>query len=118
MDLQGVCDTIQSVLSDVLGEDDFNVTVDRDGGEAAVEADEWTLQLASVEGALTAFLAIDDEPESEASFTAALRSALGVDVEAALIDANTELSGALSTALMASGDPFSAFLASRMRSAA
>ena len=117
MDLRHVCDTIKTALSDVLAEDDFDVTIDEEGGEAAVEADEWTLQLASVEGALTAFLAIDDEPESDASYPAAVRAALGTAVEGALVDADFELKGALSSALISSGDPFSTAFAAVIRSA-
>ena len=118
MDLRQVCKVIETALGDVLADDDFNVTVDEDGGEATVEADEWTLQLASVEGALTAFLAIDDEPESEASYAAAVRAALGKATEEALGDADRDLNGALATALIASGDPFSAAFAASLRSAA
>src|SRR6185312_3256297 len=117
MDLRTISEAIESALSDTLAEDDFNVTVDQDGGEATIEADEWTLQLASVEGALTAFLAIDEEPESEASYPAAVRTALGKGVEDALLDADQELAGALSTALIASGDPFSTAFAGVLRAA-
>jgi hypothetical protein len=118
MDLRTISEAIESALSDALAEEDFNVTVDQDGGEATIEADEWTLQLASVEGALTAFLAIDEEPENEASYPAAVRAALGKGVEDALIDADQELGGALSTALIASGDPFSTTFAGVLRAAA
>lgn len=117
MDLRQVSEAIKSALADVLSEDDFDVALDEEGGEAAVEADEWTLQLASVEGALTAFLAIDDEPENDASYPAAVRAALGRAVEDAFVDADAELDGLLSSALIASGDPFSTAFAALIRSA-
>jgi hypothetical protein len=118
MDLRTISEAIETALSDALAEEDFNVTVDQDGGEATIEADEWTLQLASVEGALTAFLAIDDEPESEDSYPAAIRAALGKGVEDAMVEADQDLAGALATALIASGDPFSTAFAAMLRAAA
>ncbi len=115
LDLKRVCSVIEASLADVLADDDYDVTVDEEGGEATVETDEWTLQLASVEGALSAFLAIDDEPENEESYETAVRSALGNTAMEACVDADAELAGMLSAALLASGDPFSAAFASLIR---
>lgn len=115
MNIQQMCEVIDDVLRDVLNADDFNISIDEGNSEATVEADDWTLQLTANAGALTAFLAIDDEPESETGYAAAWRFALGLGVEDALSDADHELSGALSAALTASGDPFSTAFAAAIR---
>jgi hypothetical protein len=118
MDLKRVCAEIETGLAEALADGDYDITVDEDGGEATVETDEWTLQLASIEGALSAFLAIDDEPENEASYATAVRSALGASAMDAFAGADLELKGMLSAALLASGDPFSAEFAGLIRARA
>lgn len=117
MTIQQMCEVIEDALSEALAEDDFDLSIDEGNSEAAIEADEWTLQLTANAGELTGFLAIDDEPENETGYTTAWRAALGPTVIAALADADRELSGALSAALLGSGDPFSGAFAEALRAA-
>lgn len=117
MTIQQMCDVIDEALSEALAEDDFDISIDEGNSEAAIEADEWTLQLTATAGELTGFLAVDDEPEGEAEYAAAWRDALGPAVTAALAEADRQLAGALSAALIASGDPFSNAFAEALRAA-
>lgn len=117
MTIQRMGEAIEEALSEALSEDDFDVTVDEGNSEATVEADEWTLQLTANAGELAGFLAIDDEPETEAEYAAAWRASLGPAVVAALAEADRQLNGALSAALAASGDPLSAAFAAALRAA-
>jgi hypothetical protein len=117
MTIQQLCDVIEDALSEALAEDDFDLSIDEGNSEATIEADEWTLQLTANAGELTGFLAIDDEPENETGYAAAWRAALGPTVIAALADADRQLSGALSAALLLSGDPFSGAFAEALRAA-
>lgn len=118
MTIKDVCEAIAAELREEgLDEDEFDVSLDEDGGEAAIEADEWTLQLATSAGELTAFLVIDDEPDDGDDFVRAWRAALGREAESAMHAADLALSGALSAALAASGDPFGAAFAAAIRAA-
>ena len=86
--------------------------------DIAVAGDAWTLYLSGWPGLATAFVAIEDEPADGASaesVEAAWRAVVPDPVVAALVLADMELEGALSTALRASGDPLSQSIADAIR---
>ena len=93
-------------LLEVLGESDVDGVPDPEGGAIDISTDHWTLHLEGWPDGV-AWLAIDSEPDNPASFEAARRAVLPLEVEWALAEADARLDGALARALIASGDPFS-----------
>jgi hypothetical protein len=90
--------------------DDFDVVLGP-AGELDVSTDDWTLHVEGWPDG-TAWLAIDDEPDEPARYATARRAVMPETVERALAEADHEVGGVLSRALVASGDPFTAeFLA-------
>ncbi len=86
--------------------------------DIAVAGDVWTLYLSGWPGLATAFVAIEDEPPDGASaevVEGARRAAVPDGVIAAFVSADMELEGALSAALVASGDPLSQSIAVAVR---
>jgi hypothetical protein len=101
MDSEPIFRVVRASLLTVMHDDDFDVAAGEDGA-LDISTDHWTVHLEDGIG----FLAIDDEPEEPAQFAAARRKAITERVERALAFADRELDGAISTALAASGDPF------------
>ncbi len=110
-EMERVVTALEGALGDLVGSGDVEIAVDADGGEIEVVADEWTLNLGHRGGALTAFLAIDDEPDDAARIAAARTAAMGEAATTALSVANAQLAGGIATALRRSGDPLSLDLA-------
>lgn len=92
------------------GEIDLAIPPDAVNDETEVQADDWTLHLEGWPIA-TAWIAIDQEPDSAAERRAALDATLDHRELAALRDADRRLEGALVARLRTSGDDLSALLA-------
>ncbi len=92
------------------GEIDITTPPDAGEDETEVQADDWTLHLEGWPIA-TAWIAIDQEPESAVAQQAALATTFDHRELAALRDADRRLEGALVTHLRTSGDELSARLA-------
>ena len=115
---------LTAALEDVLDPDEFDAGDGGEPGQVELTTDDWTLVVAGlVEGAAgvtgesaepTAWLAIDDEPADPSHYRAARRAVMDEAVERALAAADRALGGALTTALLAGGDPFSADLAAAL----
>lgn len=103
MEIETLREVVSRHLRSVMDETDFDVVPTEDGNELDISTDHWTLHLEGAGG----FLAIDEEPAEPAAFAAARRAVMSEKVERALAAANRELNGVLTTALIASGDPFS-----------
>ncbi len=89
-----------------------------DRNDIAVAGDAWTLYLSGWPGLGTAFVAIEEEPAEDAGpdiVEAAWRAVVSDEAVAAMILADTQLDGALTTALDASGDALSASIATAVR---
>lgn len=114
MDMATLADLLRAALESALAADEFDILVDDAGGTLDVACDDWTLHLERWPDG-TAFLAIDDEPDEPGDFAAARRAVMGDAVGLALAVVDRALDGALSRALAASGDPFSADLAAALR---
>ncbi|MGI8476275.1 MAG: hypothetical protein ACR2OO_07905 [Thermomicrobiales bacterium] len=117
MDMATLTDLLRAALESALAADEFDILVDDAVGTLDVACDDWTLHLERWPDG-TAFLAIDDEPDEPdepGDFAAARRAVMGDAVERALADVDRALDGALSRALAASGDPFSADLVATFR---
>jgi hypothetical protein len=77
--------------------------------------DRWTLAIEHPEAKPSAWVAIDAEPDTHHEYGNALHDAFRpVDI-AALRRANAALDGLLATALIASADAFSAFVAQALQ---
>jgi hypothetical protein len=105
IDIAHLANILTAALRTVLEPDDFDVTPGA-LGELDVATDDWSLHIEGWPDGV-AFLAIDDEPDDPAQYTAARRAVMPAEVEQALAAADREVGGALSRALAASGDPFS-----------
>lgn len=113
---QGWADVLRDALLGALDADDFDVTTDQVPGVVEVSADDWTLTVEGLgeEGDVTAWLAVDDEPDDPARFRVARRAVMPAAVELALAQADAAVDGALRAALEAGGDPFSQDLAAAL----
>ena len=91
-----------------------------DRTDIAIAGDTWTVYLTGWPGPRIAFLAIEDEPDDDATpaaTEAAWRGAVTDDVLPALLTVDNDLGGALTDALRASTDPLSVSLAGAVRPA-
>lgn len=90
---------------------EFDLTVDDETGDIELSTDDWTLAIAGVPDAPSAWVAIDAEPESAHEYEKARQDAFRpVEIEA-LQRADRSLDGLLTRALIASDDAFSQFFA-------
>jgi hypothetical protein len=106
MDLNRVAVHFTAVLKEVLDEDEFDVVLDSDG-ELNVSTDDWTVHLEDELG----WIAIDEEPEKEAGYAAALSAVFPIDVLRAFNEVDRLSDGTLTGALRAGNDPLTiAFL--------
>jgi hypothetical protein len=105
MDRTDLIRLLTAELGGVLAAEDFDVTAGPAEGELAVDADDWTLHLEGRPAGI-AWLAIDDEPDSPADYRTARRAVMDETVERALAAVDRQAGGALTRALIASGDPF------------
>ncbi|MEA2532044.1 MAG: hypothetical protein QOG89_3688 [Thermomicrobiales bacterium] len=103
---------LNAALGSVLDTEEFDITPGA-SGELDVSTDDWTLHLEGWPNGV-AWLAIDDEPDDAAHYTAARRKLMSDAVERALAEADRAVEGALTRALAASGDPFTAELLAAM----
>jgi hypothetical protein len=103
MNVEMLIEVVSRHLLSVMNQTDFDVVPADDGEQLDISTDHWTLHLEGAGG----FLAIDEEPIEPAAFAPARRAVMSDKVERALVAADRELDGALSTALTVSGDPFS-----------
>jgi hypothetical protein len=95
----------------VLPVEEFELTESFDGKGIDVSGDDWTWH---VEGELS-YLAIDDEPETEDAYTAAIERNLTAPVVAALRQIDPATLVVLRDLLAASGDPLSLAFAGVLR---
>lgn len=95
---------LTAAMHTVLDPDEFDVT-EGAPGELDLSTDDWTLHVEDWPNG-PAWLAIDDEPDDLAAYTAARRRVMSEAVERALAEADRAVDGALTRALRASGDPF------------
>ena len=129
-------DTLRATLLTVLTEDDFDITAGAEPGVLEVATDDWTLRIEGLEDDTveedgprsslpapcspakrpTAWLAIDDEPETAVRYRAARRAVMSPAVDRALARADAALDGALRAALVAGGDPFTQDLVAALQS--
>ena len=126
-------DVLRAALSTVLGGDEFDITAGAEPGVLEVAADDWTLRVEGLPGGPeddppsslppppspakrpTAWVAIDDEPDTPARYRAARRAAMSPALDRALAQADVAMDGALLAALEAGEDPFSQDLVEGMR---
>ncbi len=94
---------------------DYDLEPDDEAGTIEVTTDDWTLSIDGIPGKPVAYLSIDNEPDEESEYVQALHDVFRATERTALREANAELDGAISTALDASGDPFSQHLAAALR---
>ena len=114
MDLQTLTEVLTRHLLTVLKPVDFDIVQSAAGGELDVAADKWTIHFENGTG----FLAIDSEPDEPAAYTTARREVMSEAIERAIATADHELDGALSAALVASGDPFTLNFVAALRQTA
>lgn len=91
-----------------------------DRTDIAIAGDTWTVYLTGWPGPQIAFLAVEDEPDDDATPAAiesAWRGTVADDVLPALLTVDNDLGGALTDALRASTDPLSVSLAAAVRPA-
>jgi hypothetical protein len=100
MNLNRVAVQFTAVLKEVLDEEEFDVVLDSDG-ELNVSTDDWTVHLEDEIG----WIAIDDEPDKEADYAAALKSVFPIDVLRAFNEVDQQSEGELIGALRAGNDP-------------
>lgn len=112
MDLQQLAVQFTAVLKEVLDEEEFDVVLDSDG-ELNVSTDDWTIHLEDDLG----WFAIDEEPEKEADYPAALGKVLPPDILAAFAEVDKQSGGELLNALVTGSDPFSQLLVEKLREA-
>jgi len=96
---------IDNGVVDVVREDDDSIEI---------QADEWTIHLEGWPIHL-AFVALDEDPDSEDEQIRALTAALGPRDLAALREADEQVEGAILDALAASRDPLSQTLSRWLR---
>ncbi|MCC6793176.1 MAG: hypothetical protein IT336_15945 [Thermomicrobiales bacterium] len=113
MSFERIVETVRPRLLEVMDEPEFDLVVSDNGTELDITTDHWTLHLEGGGG----FLAIDDEPAETPAYAAARRAVMTERVERALAAADRELDGAISSALTATGDPFSLDFVSALRGA-
>ena len=125
---------LRDALLAVLTEEDVDITpgAGDEPGILEVSTDDWTLRVEGLTdptglshdpassllpppSPVTAWVAIDDEPEDPARYRAARRAVMPPALDRALAKADATLEGALRAALEAGGDPFSQDLAEWMR---
>lgn len=102
---------IEQALLSVLSVDAFELTESFDGKGIDVSGDDWTWH---VEDGLS-YLAIDDEPETETGYPAAIARNLTAPVIDALREIEPVSLLALVDLLVASGDPLSLAFASMLQ---
>jgi hypothetical protein len=115
MDLQQLAVSFTSALKEVLEEDEFDVVLDSDG-ELNVSTDDWTIHVEDWPDG-PAWIAIDEEPENEADYPAALSKVASPEILAALAKIDSQADGGLVNALVTGGDPFSQTLVKRLEDA-
>jgi hypothetical protein len=103
--------TIEQALQTVLGVEDYELTESFDGKGIDVSGDDWTWH---VEDELS-YLAIDDEPEGEGSYSAAIEKSLTAPVIEALRGIDPATLVVLGDLLVASRDPLSIAFAGMLR---
>lgn len=103
--------TIETALQTVLGVEDYELTESFDGTGIDVSGDDWTWHV----GSELSYLAIDDEPESETGYAAAIEKNLTASVIAALRGIDPATLVVLRDLLAASGDPLSIGFAGMLR---
>lgn len=113
---------IREAFATLLANEDVDILPNEgDGGDdIALAGERWTLYLEGWPGPKVAFIAIDDEPEDDASAAdveAAWRDAIPADAIPALTAADSTLDGILSFRLTATDDPVSMAVAAAMRNA-
>jgi hypothetical protein len=102
---------IEQALQTVLGVEDYELTESFDGKGIDVSGDDWTWH---VEDGLS-YLAIDDDPESEAAYPAAIEKNLTAPVIEALRGIDPATLVVLRDLLAASRDPLSISFAGMLR---
>lgn len=97
---------LNAAFTALIERGDLDVAVMQEANEFEVQGDDWTLHL---EGwpLTVAWIALDENPSSQSERLAALDTALGPPELAALRDADRRLKGALTAALVDSGDGLS-----------
>jgi hypothetical protein len=107
-----LAEALAAALRTVFDPDEFDITQGVPG-ELDVSTDDWTLHIDQSPSGV-AWLAIDDEPDDPSAYTAARRQVMSEEVERALSEADRAVGGALTRALEASDDPFSAHFATAL----
>lgn len=102
-----------AAFSDKIEQDAVEIVPGDDGASLEIQANQWTLAMEG-EPLDVAFLAVDDEPTSEAEMANALEMIVGHGDLSALRQINQQLGDQLATALRNSGDPLSMRLASTL----
>lgn len=103
---------IEQALQTVLGVEDYELTESFDGKGIDVSGDDWTWH---VEDELS-YLAVDDEPDFDTAYTAAIEKNLTLPVIDALRAIDPATLAVLADLLAASHDPLSLAFAHLLRS--
>lgn len=112
--LQRLHDQLAESFASQIASESVGVVLDPDKNTCEIQSDTWTLH---VEGwpIKLAFVALDEDPATEADRVRALNDTLGNKAIGSLKDADLHLEGALSTALQASKDAISISLGELLR---
>ncbi len=103
---------IEQAIQTVLGVEEYELTESFDGKGIDVSGDDWTWHVADE----LSYLAIDDEPESESTYAAAIEKHMTGPVIAALRGIEPATLVVLADLLAASRDPLSITFAGLLRS--
>ena len=111
MDADELIEELSDALSTVLEEDAYDLSLNEDDGFIELATDEWTLVLETWPAGI-AYLAMDDEPESDdpAELRALMTNLIGPALRP-LTAVNTASEGQLAAALTRTSDPLSNVLA-------
>jgi hypothetical protein len=102
---------IEQALQTVLGVEDYELTESFDGKGIDVSGDDWTWHVEDE----VSYLAIDDEPDGEAAYPAAIEKNLTAPVIEALRGIDPATLVVLADLLAASRDPLSIAFAGMLR---
>lgn len=110
---------LQEAFGDLIASEDVDVLPNEgdSGSDIAVAGEQWTLYLEGWPGPEVAFIAVEDEPEDEATLAEVeqiWRDAIPDSALSALAAADRRLGGVLRSALTASTDPVSMSVAASL----
>lgn len=109
-DASAIADTLREAMLGQFDAEDFDIEIDQNETSVTLSTDDWTLFLDRSEQ-LTAWIALDDEPDYHLDVRTVLDQSLGASSTNAISDANERLERLISDALIQSNDRFSRIVA-------